>query len=62
MCRRRKNVRRACATGSDDDITFAKAAEQKLEGTNFVSCAYRCVEIVTLDPQLTTRSGKLLDG
>jgi hypothetical protein len=50
----RKNVRGACATGGDDSITFAKTAEQKFEGTNFVSCAYRCVEIVTLDPQLTT--------
>ena len=51
----------ACATRGNNCIALPEAAEKKLEGTNFVSCTYRRVEIVTLDPQLTLVSGKSLN-
>lgn len=52
---------RAGSADCDYGIALTDLSEQKFEGTNLVSSAEGCVEVVPFDPEVGTESGQLLD-
>jgi hypothetical protein len=62
MNRGREDVGRAGSPDSDYGIALADLSEEKFEGTNLVSSAKGCVEVVPFDPELGPEPGELLDG
>ena len=52
---------RAGAADSDYGIALADLSEEKFEGSNLVSSAKGCVEVVPLDPEVGPEGAQLLD-